>query len=312
MPAFSSTIVKSIMPLISADWLIYLQKNCSYLFNFGLHHGDLASSFICGTKIEDISAQEIFRQSGLIHLMVVSGGHLHFLIFIFTSIISTAISPLYRKHILINAILIFSLIFYCLCTGFQPPIVRGLMVLLIKWLQTNLRLGWNQNKIQGFAGLTCLIFFPDWILSFSFYLSWLAGLSLSFNLPEKDEHKIWRALKNALFVQGFVSFAFLNFSMTAIVMNFLFAAILAVILIPASIAAAVIPATSNLVDALWSYLLALIQKLSAALNWIFHSNIINNFPELSEIRWISLWLLIAVMHALIELFSKIRFQNSYV
>lgn len=99
--------------------------------------------------------------SGLIHLFVVSGSHF------------IVLQWIVQKLRLPRPLQFLILWFYNGVTGFSPPGTRACMTLSFSFL-FKIR---DEQKLFAVA-LLCLALQPSWILSYSFWLSWLASLIL--------------------------------------------------------------------------------------------------------------------------------------
>ncbi len=166
----------------------YLQNICHQSISPTLTHTELSSGFLCGTSLTNPHTQGLLLNSGLIHLIVVSGAHLQLLL----SFIEFVLPKKWQQGLMFQIAIISFLIFYSLSTGFQPPIVRALFLWLLQQFSSVFHLHFSKNKSAITSGIICLILFPDWIHNFSFFLSWVVSLSLC--LPSSNNHKatLWQ------------------------------------------------------------------------------------------------------------------------
>lgn len=116
--------------------------------------------------------KEITRETGTIHVVVVSGYNISLVI----SAIFLVLKSAYNK---INVILVLVLsLFYSIFTGFEPPVIRawvmGSFILLLKFYGRPVDI----LKVLLVSSLIILIFVPTYMYSLSFQLSFAATLSL--------------------------------------------------------------------------------------------------------------------------------------
>ncbi len=126
-------------------------------------YSPLTSAMVCGIDPPP-ALQEVFIISGLYHLLVVSGSHL--------ALLTAGLKPLENRP-LGNFWIFTLLVFYSLLCGGQPPVVRA----LAQWMIHFTRRVNHPFLSTWAAGILTLSFFPQWIHSLSFWLSWLAALT---------------------------------------------------------------------------------------------------------------------------------------
>lgn len=148
-------------------------------------YSEFTQSLICGTKLSAGPERELFIDTGLIHILVVSGAHLHFLerCLIF-------LPPSVRVSFLAC---------YCWLTGFGPPIVRSFVRHVLDSQLRERRFTALQK--EAITSLLCLTMFPFWISSRSFLMSWMCALALA--VPLKNDSVWWRSGLIFLFLYGF-------------------------------------------------------------------------------------------------------------
>lgn len=135
---------------------------------------------------EDIEEQ--YKKAGMIHLLVVSGGHVAFLVMLITYILEFFnIGKNKRKYFMVLVIIL-----YIFITGCTPSVLRaGIATIII--IIGNL-IG-RQNDTLTTIGLVALILMldnPNVIYSLSFELSFLGALGIILGYPKLNEiiHKI--------------------------------------------------------------------------------------------------------------------------
>lgn len=278
-------------------------------------------SFLCGGNMKDAFTREVFLQTGLIHLLVVSGGHFAFLV---ASLNFLALEEKQSSRLKSGAFKIFKLsvlLGFSFMTGFQPPVVRALLSLFFLAMNRYFRWNWDQGKVQLCSGLFALVLFPHWIFSLSLYLSWLTSLALCFSPLWTDtsirKAQPWpsRLLKwcsLCLLIQCFLSLFFWQFSWLSLLMNLFVAPILMLLLWPLGLMQVFISPLSPLVDFCWGLIFSFLKiclRISAQFGSGRFSASEINFQELN---WIYLWAIVISCHCLLEVMTRKRFQNSYV
>ena len=125
-------------------------------------HFTISSALVCGENLTDPRLHLLFIQAGLYHVVVVSGAHL-----VTIELVLRRVLPV-RFQTLIPI----GLGFYCLMSGWQPPVVRA-------WFHSLLRLNGAASRTALLGSwLLCLALHPQWIHSLSLQLSVLASLAL--------------------------------------------------------------------------------------------------------------------------------------
>lgn len=170
-------------------------------------HSSLNSALFCGKSPTSDDERRLFLESGLFHLLVVSGAHLSFLERLLQKFKCEALS----RPILFG---------FALMSGWQPPVVRSFLEAALRpqiaTCDGSIRLVLN-------SWLWCLALHPQWVLSPSLHLSMAARLSL---IPAENKE-----LRLALLVLAALSPLMLGWG---IVSPFL--ALISVVLAPPSLA----------------------------------------------------------------------------
>ena len=199
-------------------------------------HRELITSLVCGVPLPSNQARRLFLDTGLIHIMVVSGAHLLFL----ESLLGKA--PVWIRLPVLG--------FYCWLTGFGAPVVKAFFRRVVE-LKLR-RIGWTNLQIEAVSIGAAILVWPPWVLSKSLQMSWVCALALA--LPAL---LAWRALDQALKVHALL-FVFVGGSFTSVLWNTVAAPFVGVVLFPISLAAMVWPVTTPLVERVWDIFLALL------------------------------------------------------
>ncbi len=155
------------------------RKVCNQLFNvhFKEAQGPLRS-FFCGEPVRDKHAKQMLKESGLLHIFVVSGAHILLLAWL---------CQLARlKRLLIWPLLLL----YGFATGLEPPVVRALLFILLADLSV---LGLHAGSLSRLmlTFIFTLAIAPKWLFSLSFMMSlWASlGVQIFFSLQRLQSSK---------------------------------------------------------------------------------------------------------------------------
>ena len=300
-----------------------LHGSCADMFSGGYRNEQLASAIVCGTKIYDAAAKQTFSALGLLHLLVVSGIHLQLLSLLLHQLLP---KPWTQRpaFFLLHFCLLF---FYLLVTGFHPPVVRAFFFLLLTFLSWKFRWSWSRIQKTTFVGLLLLALEPDWIFNFSFYLSWLANIALSFgSLTSVNVSKIRQALHtwpkrlltrltpifvSSLSVQAIISLPLHCFSLLAVFGNILLAPFLTILIFPLSLSLAFRNEIGKFGNQAWDFLFWLLERLSqlSVGCWGFFD--LPQFPQSSE-DWTHLWIYLASITAVFWYLFAGRFRGQNI
>lgn len=163
------------------------------------------SSLVCGERLPDPLIYKLLIDTSLVHLLVISVGHLQMLSWIFEQSDMFKSFPRWLKI----AIQIFRWLVlgaFALMSGFHPPVVRALIAEALRALNQHFRWRWNLFVITTMSGILSLIYEPSWIFSISLYLPWICCLGfcvIAFHRDTRERRKEnWRELLlTALLIQ---------------------------------------------------------------------------------------------------------------
>jgi competence protein ComEC len=162
----------------------------------------LTLSYLFGESQEHLPHEEqrSFRTTGLLHILVVSGGHLAVVF-----LILRWLAP-YHYGMLLG--LLGTTLYTFLVVPLDPPVLRAYLMLFLFVLVRQLQGLPNMLSILLLSGSFILLIYPDYLYSYSFWLSSMATLYLI--LSTKDMPK-WEHPVNILIVPFWLSlFAFLG------------------------------------------------------------------------------------------------------
>jgi ComEC/Rec2-related protein len=200
---------------------------------------------VCGKNLEEGKVKASLKQTGLLHLLVVSGSHL-----IFISEVLILFLPASLRFVV--------LFFFTLMTGVQAPIFRALMQQLVNQFQKKFRLNYSPLQVCLFTAIICLVLEPSWLMSLSFQLSSLASFALCINNYKKIQTQ---------FCVGILLTPVIgSFHPLFVFSNLLFGTIVGSVLFPLSALAFLSDFAAQLFAHLWIYFTQIIQQFAAVNN----------------------------------------------
>ncbi|MEZ0323689.1 MAG: ComEC/Rec2 family competence protein [Hydrogenothermaceae bacterium] len=182
-------------------------NNQSYNLGLGLIFGE--SSGISGKDYQK------FVESGLAHMLAISGSHIAILIFSLNMIFS------FLNTYIRNMLIFLILPLYAVFTGFTVPVIRACFMGMLYSISKIKYLRFNSLNVLFFVGFVYLVFYPDSLFSASFQLSFLAALSIIFGIDLfKDKNILVSTLGVSflatLFTAPVVMYHFGNVSLNSI------------------------------------------------------------------------------------------------
>lgn len=220
----------------------WLHQSCLQL-SPETNYENLYQAIVCGAPLKHPLHRSLFQQSGLIHIIVVSGSHLVFL------------SEILRNlHLRSKKIHILLLGLYSLLCQLQAPVFRSYIFFLINTFNEYYRLHIPHFYQHIFTILLCLFFFPDWANSLSFQLSLCASIALSFSKSHIVKC-LW------VFVCIFPLLGFAGLSWLSILTNITISPLIGGLLFPLSALCFLFPSLTHYNDLLWSFLISSIEIL---------------------------------------------------
>lgn len=191
----------------------------------------------------DTETKALLIDNQIMHLFVISGMHLGFIVLMFSlfiAAISSLLSPWHQISLFARRIFVFSLaLAYVAFLGFPLPAFRALIMIGIPYLGTILNTRFNTLDILGFAAVILTLIWPEAWLGLGAWLSFSSVLIILLLLR-------WQVLKNknwflkVLFFESFlllgsIPWAFLaglKVNAFSIVLNFALTPIIAFIALP--------------------------------------------------------------------------------
>lgn len=132
---------------------------------------------------------EYFKKTGCFHLLAISGMHIGMLAFLITASLGWLLKRsswlLLHSHVRKIAVTVslLPLICYASITGFQPPVVRALIMSIVFIMAILLNSQWSIPTNIAIAALLILLFNPASLYSVSFQLSFAAVCAIALFIP---------------------------------------------------------------------------------------------------------------------------------
>lgn len=204
---------------------------------------ELYSALICGTQILNGEQRRTFIDTGLIHLLVVSGAHLHFL---------EAWMQILSKRTRLAV-----LGAYCWLTSFGAPVVRA-------WARRCMGmvahpLGFSTLQLEFVTVLALGVAYPPVLQSRSFLMCWLCAIAIALPPLFPRAPNLSVSLSCYLLLLPFCPSA-----PSTILVNVLVTPAVGGLLLPLCIATVFLPLLTPLTDALWSVLLDVLAHFPTA------------------------------------------------
>lgn len=241
----------------------------------------LYQSLSCGTKLSS-NLYPLFANSGLIHLIIISGLHIALMYRAF-NYIQLKLFPFSKKTATSFSLLF--LLLYTFMLNLSAPALRAYFFQIIKLINKYYKFHWSPSYLILISVLLSLLFKPSLWASLSLLLSWTALLVIYF-LQQALTHplippaytkpiikKIIQSTLLYLFLLPFLS-QFNNIHPFSIFIQLLFTPLLLFLLIPLSILKYFLLSNVFFIDYLWKIFFTLLQPLQ---------NLLTNGP-LSEKR----------------------------
>lgn len=257
---------------LSQEW----QEHCGNLWT-GSTLRPLGRALICGQDLQEIHLKNLFRETGLYHVLVVSGTHLTWL-----SALLTLGSG--RRH----PLLIVALILYSLVTGLQPPVIRA----LFHWFLSPFFPSPFKAKVVFYSYLASLLFHPPWIHSLSLQLSVVASLILSF---KRSSAWVSGLMIHFLLIPLLAPLSVLHplGAMTGI----LLAGVVELFCFPLCLAALALPFLQSMVDGILHALIQLLGEIAQLLPPLSMTPKRKLSPWFTALYPLGLWLLVEIFGA---------------
>lgn len=123
----------------------------------------------------DKEVNQQFVQSGVVHILAVSGLHVGIFFLVINSLLSLFLKP---KSFTKSSITIFLLLGYAFITGFSPSVSRAVLMFSLIQIGTSSKREVNKYQLIGLSAFILLLIQPTFIFHMGFWLSHLAVVGI--------------------------------------------------------------------------------------------------------------------------------------
>lgn len=179
--------------------------------------GNLLISTLTGINALETDTKESFQTTGTAHIFAISGLHVGVVFLFFNNILFNFLYPLSPL------LSVFLTLLFLIFIGLKFSAIRAFIMLTLVVLSNYLGRGKNLLNTFLVSVSIILIFFPDSIISISFYLSCLALLGIIVSLKFSKSYPIMDLFKISFFVNLYetplLMYFFNNISLISILLN---------------------------------------------------------------------------------------------
>ncbi len=237
----NSLITRDIVNMGSDSKLVFFRNNVvNYiieLFDENLspeNSGILKKLILADSKSIKVDLNELYSETGISHLLAISGLH----IMIIISLLNNILSRLGLGYNIKFAITSLFLISYGYILGFPPSVSRAMLMYFILIVSEYLEIKISNKIIVLFAAVILLVINPHWLFDIGFQLSFGAVIGIAF-LKERLFPKITSGLLSGIQIYTAVNIAifpilamhFNNFNLLSLITNLLMTPVVTVVLI---------------------------------------------------------------------------------
>ena len=237
----NSLITRDIVNMGSDSKLVFFRNNVvNYiieLFDENLspeNSGILKKLILADSKSIKVDLNELYSETGISHLLAISGLH----IMIIISLLNNILSRLGLGYNIKFAITSLFLISYGYILGFPPSVSRAMLMYFILIVSEYLEIKISNKSIVLFAAVILLVINPHWLFDIGFQLSFGAVIGIAF-LKERLFPMTTSELLSGIQIYTTVNIAifpilamhFNNFNLLSLITNLLMTPVVTVVLI---------------------------------------------------------------------------------
>ena len=201
----------------------------SLLSNMSEENAYIAYAVLFGDKtMIDDNISDVYRNSGIVHILTVSGLHISFIVACIMLILKLCRSNKYITLIVISAILIC----YCYLCGFSPSVVRASIMAIVLCLSKICNRPYDSLNSLAIAGFIIVLTRPLSAVDIGFLMSFFCVTSIllltkpisklfEYFLPKKIASLIAVSISAQLGILPFVSSFFSTFNFLSVFANLL-------------------------------------------------------------------------------------------
>ncbi len=206
-------------------------------------HRELYSALICASSELSGANRQLWIDVGLIHLLIVSGAHLHFLEHWLKFL------PVRVRLLVLGG--------YCWLTGFGAPVVRAWARRLMGLVARSV--GFSLLQLELVTVVALVAVHPAWLFSRSFLMCWLCALAIA--LPRLFPQWPNLSLSLACYL---MLLPFCPSAPSTVLVNVLVTPYIGGVLLPLCILAVLVPWLLPVTDLMWTLLLEILQHFPVA------------------------------------------------
>jgi ComEC/Rec2-related protein len=185
---------------------------------------DLQKALVCGINLPTSSPwKNLLVQTGLIHVIVVSGTHFITLLILVNFLCKGSLRSLASLVVLSS---------YAMMTGLQAPAIRSLLTLGFSTMLFRMKIPHNALQILMMSVILCFGFNAEWVESLSLILSAYAGLALCWRTSEQSTVRLFEQQTHFYLLLMPVLAGFQNLNPIQFLANICFAPFLSLVLFP--------------------------------------------------------------------------------
>lgn len=214
---------------------------------------DLQKALVCGINLPVSSLwKNLLVQTGLIHVIVVSGTHFITLLILINFLFKGTARSIAGMVILTG---------YAMMTGLQAPAIRSLLTLSLSSILFKLKIPHSALQILLMSVIFCFGFNTEWVESLSLVLSAYAGLALCWRVQSQSTVRLFEQQTHFYLLLMPALSCFQNLNPIQFLANICFAPFLSLVLFPIAMVGMIIPHLNFLFEYLASASFATLQQL---------------------------------------------------
>ena len=254
---------KNIFYLVKAQEITKIKNNTKIIYDIKnkiskrinniKYANEYINVFLLGNK-DDLSKEinESYRNNGISHLFSISGMHIS----LFASLILYVLKKVSYNNLYNYSIVIIFLITYAILIGFQPSLLRAIIMYLLFSINKIFNLKINKVNIMLLVLIIALIINPYFIYEISFEFSYLISFTLVLF------HQKIKRIKNKLLKSLYISsicflvsmpiciYNYFQVNIISILLNIIFIPFISAIIFPLSLICFIVPKLSYLLNIL--------------------------------------------------------------
>lgn len=278
-----------------------------------LHLPDISSrdwiaALVCGERLPNPLLYKLLEETSLVHLLVISVGHLQMLSWIFEQSQRFKNFP-YWLQIFVQITRWSVLLLFALMSGFHPPVVRALIAEILRSLSRHFHWHWNLFFITTASGILTLIYQPQWILALALYLPWICCLGFCVVAFLRDtrfrrRESLWQLFVTATLIQMLLALPLGEFRWEGVIANVFLMPVFGLFLFPISALTYLFHFLGPLTD----FFFSVFEKILRMLLSLLHPSEMSSTP-IPFFYPVAAWSLVVALSVLIFVLNRERWKN---